>query len=936
MAIQSNQTFMTDLEFQRRFPELYKQQAQQKAQQGGFGGPLGFGMPYQGLTLDPMTAPSTGGVPPPVQASTSINDPFNLGSGVYGNVNTPSNLASNMYGTAGSTFSGASGIPTNQPAFGSIVKPAAETSQAAFGTITQPTQPTTDNLVKEVVGQDGQKPAVPNESGMTDELINQLQIAENARIDKLIREEQEKEAQRLAEEAKLTPQQRVEKYTPVLKDQILGQKLTDKWSGQGHGSAEANATDMARILSSIGITDIRQFGKVDKYEPVQEGYKTYNGYRVTKTYADENGLNGGKYVYTRPTDKIDGEGFPILETAVVPEGGKLESHYGFAEDFGEGGSTFTPVDSSKVVNRNGVMFAPSGKTTYGNKETGQEVPLTYSERQTGNAWGGTFAGKGNTGYRVDFTDDGMPVFYTTGASSSDIGALAPFLTLASFIPGVAPFAQGLNALIAAKQGNILGAIGGFAGLGSQIPGLSGLSNVSKAANFAGALKSKNPLGIISAGANLGGTDMAGLANSAGLGGLADLNIGGFGVSDALKAARAVKAVQSGNPSAIISALGGYATDFYDQNKNTRSLGASSSLPDSAFASKQGPRASDSYQSFNLPSVDEDFSSSYGLSRSKDDLSASLPDLPSIDEDFASTYKLPSVDEDFASTYKLPSIDEDFPSSFAKATPKQTSRSVAAARPAAYDSVGGGRGGQGGATAEEIARYNAVRGNAPQTDVARFVSSLFPSAQAGSLKESRTPDAASQIPGQSVRAPASTYDKENSMIGRLADELGLPPELQRNISNTLSALPGVNMPVGAVGRLAGAADELGASAALRAGDGRMYVEPTRLTADPSRMFKMIQDLPNDVYKTTAVQNALKAIAEGDNVAAYRALESNPSARKELLKYAEKLGAKEVSPFKQGQRFNPPENVQRMGGGYSPRVRKAEGGLASLKKRQTAKA
>jgi hypothetical protein len=179
-----------------------------------------------------------------------------------------------------------------------------------------------------------------------------------------------------------------------------------------------------------------------------------------------------------------------------------------------------------------------------------------------------------------------------------------------------------------------------------------------------------------------------------------------------------------------------------------------------------------------------------------------------------------------------------------------------------------------------------------------------------------------------------------MIGRLADELGLPQELQRNISNTLSALPGVNMPVGAVGRLAGAADDAAGAKyldkAARTGDGSMYVEPTRLTADPMKMFKMIQDLPNDVYRTTAVQNALKAIAEGDNVAAYRALESNPSARKELLKYAEKLGAKEVSPFKQGQRFNPPENVQRMGGGYNTRVRKAEGGLASLKKRQTAKA
>ena len=120
-----------------------------------------------------------------------------------------------------------------------------------------------------------------------------------------------------------------------LTQQILGQGTTDKWSGQGFGSAEANAADMAKILAGIGITDINQFGQIQK-------------------------------------------------TVVDEEGNK------------------------SVV------------TTYGNKLTGQEVPNTYSERQTGNAFGGTFAGKGNTGYRVEFDASGKPLFYTTGASSSDV------------------------------------------------------------------------------------------------------------------------------------------------------------------------------------------------------------------------------------------------------------------------------------------------------------------------------------------------------------------------------------------------------------------------------------------------------------------------------------------------------------------------------------
>jgi hypothetical protein len=66
------------------------------------------------------------------------------------------------------------------------------------------------------------------------------------------------------------------------------------------------------------------------------------------------------------------------------------------------------------------IYQKQTEQTFGNKLTGQPVANTYSERQTGNAFGGTFEGKGNTGYRVDFTPEGTPIFYTTGASSNDL------------------------------------------------------------------------------------------------------------------------------------------------------------------------------------------------------------------------------------------------------------------------------------------------------------------------------------------------------------------------------------------------------------------------------------------------------------------------------------------------------------------------------------
>lgn len=158
-----------------------------------------------------------------------------------------------------------------------------------------------------------------------------------------------------------------------LTQQILGQGTTDKWTGQGKGSAQANAADMASILAGIGITDINQFGQIEK------------------TVVDE--------------------------------------------------------DGNKSVSK-----------TYGNKVTGQEVPSTYGERQTDNAFGGTFDGKGNTGYRVEFDASGKPLFYTTGASSSDVPSwVMPVLSLAAgyFAPGLG------NALLGAGANQIAaGALGG--------------------------------------------------------------------------------------------------------------------------------------------------------------------------------------------------------------------------------------------------------------------------------------------------------------------------------------------------------------------------------------------------------------------------------------------------------------------------------------------
>ena len=259
-----------------------------------------------------------------------------------------------------------------------------------------------------------------------------------------------------------------------IKNQIIAQGTTSQWSGQGLGSAEANAADMARMLASAGITDINQFGKVPALEPVVPIETLYNGKRVF-TQTDEDGKTS-RYIY-EPTGKTltynstdTGEvTYPESRVVEVPKDAKLETVYGAARDNGEYGTSYVPVDPSKIKTVDGKLVGDTGQTTFGNKLTGQVVANNF---ETGsNAFGGTFAGKGKTGYRVQFAADGTPVFYTGAESSSDIGQVMPFLQIALAASG----AGGLlgSELLGAGASEIAKSALGNAILGGATQGLAG-------------------------------------------------------------------------------------------------------------------------------------------------------------------------------------------------------------------------------------------------------------------------------------------------------------------------------------------------------------------------------------------------------------------------------------------------------------------------------
>ena len=281
-----------------------------------------------------------------------------------------------------------------------------------------------------------------------------------------------------------------------LQNQILSQGTTSQWQGEGKGSAEANAADMAKILADAGITDISQFGKVTKAVDVQvipQIETVVVGYDNEYNQIVENKIVG----YT------DQKG-----NAVDPSLVKTDYVYE-----GEGGGQT-------------VYIAPVGtETTFGNKLTGQAVADTYGERQTGDAFGGTFDGKGNTGYRVEFDAQGKPLFYTTSASSSDV----PSWVKPALILGGAYF--GLDAA------GLLGGLGGSAAAGLTAAEAAGLGLTAaeasalglSAAEFAAAAGTAGTVAGTVAGMGTGTGLTAGASglgiNAAGTAGLGSLGTG---------------------------------------------------------------------------------------------------------------------------------------------------------------------------------------------------------------------------------------------------------------------------------------------------------------------------------------------------------------------------------------------------------------------------
>jgi hypothetical protein len=273
--------------------------------------------------------------------------------------------------------------------------------------------------------------------------------------------------------------------------QIQSRSDTSQWSG-GYG-ADAATKDMARILSSIGITNIKDFGKIPKYEPVEQIGMTLNGQPVQ---------GSGSQLYVM--EAVDtGDGVDYVRRDLSPEqAAQVTPTYGVVTGTDEYNQpTYRPVDATNVAVKDGQLVGVTGET-FGNKVTGQEVPNTYTERQKGDFFGGTYEGKGNTGYGVQFDDQGLPIFYTQGASSKD-----PIVKAAIPMALLALGAYGAQSMLGA------GATGGAGGAGLTAGELGSLTGT---AGGTGITAGGGGFGLNAAGAGLGTGTGAGITAGTGL------------------------------------------------------------------------------------------------------------------------------------------------------------------------------------------------------------------------------------------------------------------------------------------------------------------------------------------------------------------------------------------------------------------------------------
>jgi hypothetical protein len=498
-----------------------------------------------------------------------------------------------------------------------------------------------------------------------------------------------------------------------------------------------------------------------------------------------------------------------------------------------------------------------------------------------------------TGTDVQYYSPAGEYQQTTQTQEVDT-SLAPILAMASFIPGVAPFAQGINALMAAKSGNVLGAIAGAAGLG-------GLTDVANAANFANAAKNKDVLGMVMSGANLGGVE----------------NIGDYSVKDIGQTANAIKAAQSEDPNALLNAALGYASNVNNNQPVDDLNDLNNSQLIETYPETNADLTSILAGKLDNSSITAPTDTQSLLDILGDTSSQIISDAPFVAQPTTQQATTPQVTTTTdkpvvpAKTTKVvPPVSDVYPDIRGTAADKSKAPVTTASNTGPY--VG----------------YKNAFGMTPQMgDINQVADPRTLAFTKGLLGDESTSKGFSvmhpDIAGIKTAGDVGTY----SNVGvQVAPVVGPMAKWFKPSLDTLGS--------------AAAADESLVSLLGK----NTYKAPDnaapfpRLTADDRQMSLLIQDMLGQPKTNQTAGQAWDQLTGGSPLQAYHTLNANPATRASMLDYAGSRGYSEVSPFSVSERtnmFQPAQYIKNTEGAIVPNqtylqapkgpIIKASGGL-----------
>ena len=318
--------------------------------------------------------------------------------------------------------------------------------------------------------------------------------------------------------------------------QILAQGTTDKWVGEGYGSATKNAYDMGVMLAGQGITDINQFGQRTTSGGGQEYFNKATGEAI-KPFYDRAGGNiwGGTFAGKDSTAygvEFDASGKPLFYSQY---GGDSSDVPGWVKPALVLGAAYLGLDASGLLA--GGAGAGAGSLTAG--ITAADIAAAEALLPTIGGAGAVAAGgagllsgggsltAGFTPAQIAAAEAALPSFggsLTAGLTAADIAAAEAGLpAAASLTAGLTP-AQiaaseaGLPALTAAEAATL------FGGAGSLTAGLT-------TAQIAAA-EAALPAGATVAGATAGTKLLTDAATKAGVSGILNSVLSGGGLTTA--------------------------------------------------------------------------------------------------------------------------------------------------------------------------------------------------------------------------------------------------------------------------------------------------------------------------------------------------------------------------------------------------------------------